>query len=299
MTTPARTTPALTIVVAVQHSAQNLPAILDALQPARHGDVEFIVCHGAADPAVARLVPERENLRTLAGAPGDLIPQMWRDGIRAATAELVALTTAHCIPAADWIDQLMRCDMAGRAGIGGVIEGHPASDAKGWAIHLLRYAAFSPPRQPGEVSEIAADNALYLRPAILRHGALLEIGFFEPSFHARFAAEGLGLALNPALRVAHLNRYGARQFMGQRWAHGKQYGLDRARTSGAGRRALLIALAPLIPLVYFAKLSGRILSQRTLRAHYPRALPWLLLFMLSWNAGEILGYFTSIFDATE
>jgi hypothetical protein len=175
-----------------------------------------------------------------------------------------------------------------------VVENDPASDGRGWAVYLLRYISFAPPQQARQVAEIAADNAVYRRGEILQHEDLLENGFWEPSFHARFRAEGLPLALDPALRVVHRNLYTARAFMGQRWKHGLEFGLARARASGPARRFLLAALSPLIPAVFFAKLCRRILGKQSTRGSFVRALPWLVLFMLSWNGGEILGYFINV-----
>ncbi len=286
---------ALTVVVAVQHARENLPDIFGALQPSRHRDVEFIVCHCEADSVISTLVPESENLRILRGAPGSLIPHLWRDGIRAARGEFVAVTTAHCVPAPDWLHVLSQSDLSACAGIGGVIKNDPTSDAKGWAVYLLRYMRYAPPQQAREVAEVAADNAVYRRQEIVRHDDLLQKkGFWEPSFHARFAADHLSLRLDPTLRVVHRNRYTVRQFMGQRWAHGREFGLARAQSADPLRRVFLAAFSPAIPFVYFGKLCKQILGKKGYRLYFLKAMPWFVLFMLSWNAGEIYGYFLSI-----
>ena len=291
MTSP----PLLSVVVALQHADENLPDILRLLAPARHPEAEFLICHAGNAPLAADPAMQGENVRVLEAPPESLIPHLWRDGIRAGQADKMAVTTAHCLPAADWVNRLLACDLSGCAGIGGMIENDPASDSKGWAIYLLRYSSFAPPQRARRVEEIAADNAVYRRDEILTCGNLLDAGFWEPSFHVRFRARGLHLELDPHLRVVHRNRYTVRQFMAQRWAHGRAFGSARVETERPAMRFLLVALSPLIPFVFFAKLCRHILSRPGNRQNFLRALPWLLLFMLSWNGGEIQVYIETIF----
>ena len=151
----------LSVVIAVQYAQKNLPEILDNLDPNGHQNVEFLFCYTDADPDTIELVGGYENSRVLLAPSGSLVPHLWRDGIQAAQAEKVALGTAHCIPTIDWIDQLLVTDMTSLPGVGGVLENAESSDAKGWAVYLLRYISFAPPQQKRPVNEIAADNAIY------------------------------------------------------------------------------------------------------------------------------------------
>ncbi len=284
----------LSVVVAVQMAQENLPEIMRHLACERHPDVEFLVCHADADPDVPRLLTDQGNVRVLQGSPGSLIPHLWRDGILAARNATVAVTTAHCIPDESWVACLLEADMRDVAGIGGVIRNHPDSDAKGWAIFLLRYISFAPPQAARPVEEIAADNAAYRREDILRHQDLLQDGFWEPSFHSRFRAAGQALVLDPRLRVVHRNRYGAWQFFGQRFAHGRQFGRARAAGLHWVKRMLLIALSPLLPLVFLRKIVRSARRQSQHRRQLRGALPWLLFFLLGWGLGEARGYVDSL-----
>ncbi len=284
----------LSVVIAVQLAQQNLPEIMRRLACERHPEVEFLVCHADTDPDVPRLLVNQGNIRVLPGLPGSLIPQLWRDGILAAQHASVAITTAHCIPDENWLQCLLQADLQGVAGIGGVFENQADSDAKGWAIFLLRYIAYAPPQAARRVEEIAADNALYRRADIVQHQDLLRQGFWEPSFHARFRAAGLTLALDPEMRVIHHNRYGARQFFGQRFAHGREFGLARAARLPWFKRIVLVILSPLLPLVFLRKIVIAARGQPQHRRQLRRAFPWLLFFLLGWGLGEARGYLESL-----
>lgn len=285
----------LSIVVAVQHAQQNVAEIVRAVAPSVHPQVELLFCHTPADPDLPELVGSQSEIRLISGPAGSLIPHLWRDGILAAKGERVATTTAHCIPTQDWVEALITADLK-NAAYGGIIENDSNADAKGRAIFLLRYSAFAPPEIKREVRELAADNALYRRSDLLRHKDLLQLGFWEPSFHSRFHVEGIRLILDPALRVIHRNRYSARELVAQRFAHGQEFGLARSRTQSVLRTLLLIFLAPCIFVVLINRIVSAARQKSELRKQLKGAWIWLAVFTLAWTVGETLGYASSIRD---
>jgi hypothetical protein len=286
--------PKLSVVVAVQHAQANLPEIVAALEPGAHPDVEFIFCHAAATPDARRSAIGDGNAAELYGGPDALIPHLWRDGIRAATGTWVATTTAHCIPASDWVARLKgHADDPGAA-IGGVLANDAAAASLAWAIYLLRYTAFAAPQPMGAVTEVAADNAMYRRSLLLEHQDLLADGFWEPAFHARLRAAGHDLRLDPALTVTHRNRYRAGEFFGQRLAHGRQFGLARAAAWSRARRAAMLLAAPLLPLAFLRKIVRAARRHPVCSRHVFPALGWLLVFLSAWGMGEAMGYWTAL-----
>lgn len=284
----------LSVVIAVQNAELNLPEILRNLRCADHPDVEFLVCHTDADPGVPRIAPDLPNVRVLRAGPGSLIPHMWRDGILAAEHAKVATTTAHCIPDREWVDRLQQAPLQDIVGLGGAIENAPDADTKGIAIFLLRYLAFAPPQNARRVQEIAADNAVYRRADVVAEKDLLRNGFWEPSFHARFREAGLSLAVDPQLRVLHRNRYRARQFLAQRFAHGREFGRARAIRLPWLKRVALAALSPLLPAVFLRKIVVAAWRSPSYRRPLAVAFPWLCLFLLGWGCGEARGYLESL-----
>lgn len=289
----------LSIVVGVQHAQKNLPDIVRALRPALHPGVEVIFCHTPADPDVPELVGNESQMRIVGCPEGSLIPHLWRDGILTARGERIGTTTAHCVPAAGWADALVGADLEMAAVLAGTIENDPAADAKGRAIFLQRYAAFAPPQQRHEVHEPAADNALYRRSDLMRHPDLLRRGFWEPSFHKKFRAEGSRFVLDPSLRVIHRNRYSAPQYMRQRLSHGREFGFTRASGRPFHHRLLLVLLSPGIFPLMLSRILRRALGKPGLRRQLATAWLWLPWFMLAWAAGEASGYLASLVPRKE
>jgi hypothetical protein len=278
----------------VQHAQANIPEITHALRPTAHPEVEFIFCYTGTEADVATLIGNEGNVRTVLSPEGSLIPHLWRDGIMAARGERICTTTAHCVPPPDWVDALLAADLGQTVALGGTIENDSNSDAIGRAIFLQRYATFSPPQPKHEVYDLAADNALYRRSNLLRHQDLLRRGFWEPSFHNRFRAEGLRMAIDPSLRVIHQNRYTAREYMRQRLAHGREFGLTRAMAYGRPGRLLLLLLAPAVFPLMLSRILWRALRKPVLRKQLSSAWFWLPAFVLAWVAGEADGYQASL-----
>lgn len=297
MTHPARsTTPALalSVIIGVQQAQENLPDILSAIGPNASADTEVLLCHAENDPVDPGFAAT-PGVRIIACKNGALIPELWRDGILLARAGKVAILSAHCIPDPDWAHRARRLDLGRCVAYGGLIRNGDISDPTGTAIHLLRYARFSEISAARPTSDIAADNSVYDRGAILDCTDLLPLGFWEPSYHDQFKARGLKLGLTPALRVTHTNRYTIRAFMKQRRLHGRAFGRARGRAAPAWRRWLMLMLAPAAYPIHAVKLTLHILRTPVLRPGFWRAAPRFYLFMASWTLGEALGYWDAAF----
>lgn len=287
--------PELSIVLAVEHAQQNIPAILEKIDLNHHPAVELLICYTDADANVPALAGNHNNIRLLHNRVGGRIPHLWRDGIRAALSDRVAVTTAHCIPAADWIDHLLTLKLPEKiVGAGGVIENRPDASPRDWAIFFIRYINYAPPKLRTSTHDIAADNALYVRQGIMEHDDLLESGFWEPSFHAQFKNAGRALQIEPELCVFHHNAYTGSQFFLQRFVHGKAFGSARAGSQSIVKRLLLIMLSPVLPIIFLRKIIKSVLQNGRYTRHLIPALPWLFLFLAGWGSGEALGYLISL-----
>jgi hypothetical protein len=279
--------PKLSIVVAVKDGTSNLPALLGASKE-RDGNTEVILC--CAGPATCN-----EDVAQLFFPAETLVPALWSEGILRARGSRVALTTAQFVPACDWLERLQAADLRRWVGVGGAIDNDPAASARNWAIFFLRYSAFAPPLPAGETDEIAADNAVYDRAAILEHADLLREGFWEPSFHRRFRNAGKKLALDPDLVVVHHGTVSAQNFARQRYLHGRAYGIERAERAGFTRNLLLLLSSPLVPALLLGRIFIRIARRPRYRGRLLVAMPWLVRFTFAWAIGEACGYASTLF----
>ena len=273
----------------------NIDEIEARLTRERFPQVQFCMVFAGAAVEQEKLA---DGWEVIVAQPDALVPELWRDGIKRARAEKVALTTTQCIPSPTWVAELLATDLSTYAGIGGAIDLDQRCNAVESAIYFLRYSNYAPSRSKGVVNDIAADNAVYRVADILKHADLLETGFWEPSFHRRYAALGERLKFDPALTIAYRGRERAGEFVRARLSHGREYGASRAATASPMRKLGLILASPAIPLVILGRVVCRTLGRPRMIPRLLVATPALVLFLLAWSAGEARGYLDALQKTT-
>jgi len=281
--------PKLSVVIAVKDGRSNIPAILDARRRAPRDSEIVLSCAGPVPD-----VPADVRVVALCLPADTLIPALWSEGIRKARGDRIALTTAEFVPDPRWLERAQAANLDEWVGVGGAIDNDPEASARNWAIFFLRYSAFAPPLSPGETGEIAADNAVYDRAAIMEHPDLLAEGFWEPSFHRRFRAAGRKLMLDPALVVVHHGTVSTQSFARQRYLHGRAYGIERGARGSMVRNLLLLVASPMVTPLVLARIVSRIARRPAYRGKLLPAFPWLVRFSLAWAAGEAGGYVSAL-----
>jgi hypothetical protein len=279
----------VSVVIATGPEREGLTECLQALAPQREEGTEVFVVTDREYPAD---VLARFPWVTWAKADAsDLVPQRWARGFDLARNDVVALTTAQFTPAASWLavvrESHRRLDCPA---IGGPIDPPETGGAVGWATYFLRYSGYLACRDEGQVADLAGDNASYKREAVAGLNGALRDGFWEQELHRQLRGSGQTLRWVPAMRVRQRGDVAFLAFMRQRFRHGLRFGRTRMAERGWPMRLPAIVLSPLIPLIFSAKISGRVLRNGEHLVPFVRCLPVLLAFLLAWSAGEACGY---------
>jgi len=287
-------TPEISIVVATKSGGDTLAECLQQLdRQAATRRVEIIVVDGSRD-GVPGLRRDGSTHTVVTAAPESLVPQLWSLGIERASAPIVALTIGQCVPHGGWIEAILETaeQRATTAGFGGSVDPPRDGRWRDWALYFSRYSAYMPPVGNVLTDEIAGDNAAY-RMAALRQCDQVPAGFWENLVHHQLRALGWTLSLAPAMRVTLGRSPGAWLFCRERYRHGRYFGSTRPGRSLV-TRAMRLATAPLLAPFLIARIGARVASHRRDWLYkYVMALPWLVLFVGSWSAGEAAGYLDS------
>ena len=283
--------PKISVVVASHNAGATIEECLAALIDQRPEDgVEIMVVDNSSD-GTNRIIKRRfPDIKLVTMPPSALIPELWGAGIRQSAADIVAITTAHFVPDKDWLSQILKAHEAPVPAIGGAIENDKSARVVDWAIYFCRYSPYMLPFKEDFVAEIAGDNASYKREYIDRFQHVWRSGFWEPAVHAELKKAGFQLLLAPSIVIHHKRSFDFWRFMKQRFQHGMQFGGERASRFSIPKRTLHIVLSPAIPLMFLARITRQILSKQRHLGKLLVAFPILVLFLLAWTFGELIGY---------
>jgi hypothetical protein len=255
-----------------------------------HGEV--LVVDSSRDGTADEIAACFPQVRVLRRAPGRLAPELWRDGLEATDAPLVALSTTRMIPASGWRQAMLETlEATGAAVVGGPIEppGPSDRDHVTMAVYLLRYINYLPPLIDAKRIEPPGDNAVYVRDRLDGLESLWEGGFWEVEIHRALRARGEALVMARDGAVVHSGEGRFFSLLEQRYAHARHYGANRARRFGTADRLVRIALSPLVPSVLLGRIVAALPARgQSLRRWMP-ALPCLLPLLAAWTLGEARG----------
>ncbi|HET6566719.1 MAG TPA: glycosyltransferase [Rhodothermales bacterium] len=294
MEIPRPHSPTLSVVVGSNNARTTIASCLETL--VRQCDAagsQLIVVDNSEDGTDVLIRERFPQVRLIRSLERKYIPELWAIGMEQAEGAVVAITTAHCIPAEDWVAQILQAHASDpAAGIGGAIESDDAAETTDWAIYFCRYYRFMQPLLPASVHDIAGDNASYKRWALERYRAAWEEGFWEPDVHREILNDGGELRLAPQIVVRHKRSFSASGFLHNRFQHGRQFGQSKASRMGTGHRIAEALKSPLVPAVLLSRVVRTVLAKRRHLKPLARALPLIALFYTTWAAGEATGYLT-------
>ena len=249
---------------------------------------------GSVEACLAALAGQLDGVEVIVHErPGALVPELWRDGIDAATGAAVALTISPMRPAPDWVERLrerLREDEV----VAGAIEPGEGLRVRDWAEYFCRYAPDMRPFARRENPSIPGDNCAYRRHLLDRTRALYRDGFWEPEVNRALRAEGVRLWHDPDVVVYQGRSAGFTAFVRQRLVHGRAYGRQRGARLGTARNAAGVVLAGIVPLVLIARTAREVFARRRLRLRLVLALPVLAAFDAAWAAGEAIGHLDAL-----
>jgi hypothetical protein len=213
------------------------------------------------------------------------------EGVRAASAPVVALVEDHAFPAPGWAEALIERHRESWAAVGPLMSNANPRSTTSWANLLIEYAPWLEPSAGGEREHLPGHNGSYKREVLLEYGDRLEAMLdAESVLHWDLRARGHRLYLEPKARTFHENFTARWPSLTLRFNGGRLFAASRARGWPLWRRALFAVASPLIPPVRCARIARELCRPGRPRRILPRVLPSLLVGLAFDGAGELTGY---------
>jgi glycosyltransferase involved in cell wall biosynthesis len=287
----AANVPAISVVVGAKNAEATIRDCLDSLcAQAKVERAEIIVVDGSGDGTAELVAAYEAQIKLIRCGPEALIPQLWKAGMEAANAPIVAFTIGQCIPTSDWLSQIGKALAGPAAAVGGPLYGPEGKGGRDWGLYFSRYSRFLPPGTAGPIDDIAGDNAAYKRVALETCRQEWVYGFWENLVNASLVADGMALRWEPGMIVSFGRAEKVGDIVRVRFRHGQHYASTRIGNTLV-KRGLRMAAAPLLVPVLLGRIYGRVKQERPdWIGNFWRSLPVILIILAAWSAGEMSGY---------
>jgi hypothetical protein len=294
------TAPDLSVVVPSVNGWGDLEGCLAALTAQSNGARLEILVADRVGPAVRDRVRERfPSVRLLEAPARTSIPRLRALAFEAARAPVVGVIEDHVLVPPDWAERMLAAHREGAEAVGGAVTNAADGRFVDVAAFLCEYSHCLVPPPAGPASWLTGNNVTYRRELLERFRPVIAREAWENALHDALRAGGVPLISRPDIVVGHKKHFTVTEYAGQRFLYSRSYAGARVRGAGPLRRAAYGVAAFLLPPLLLRRIVGNIRRAGRPAGERWRALPLLLFWVLTWTAGEVVGYWFGAGNALE
>lgn len=286
--------PQLSIIVASYNSRKTIESCLESLKNQKtYKRFEIIVVDSSSDGTAALIKKRFPDVRLYQFPERKFCGDARNFGLSVAKAETIAFIDADCRAAPNWVGQILRAHQSPLLAIGGVIANGNPKSIVGWAAYFCEFSQWMPGFSHRNIADIAGANMSYKRKAFEEYGLFIKGTYSsDTEFHWRLGKNGHGLQLVPSIAVFHHNIDQFQALLRHEFEHGRSFATVRINSQDFSefKRGIYIIFSFLIPLWLFFKIGLRNLINRIYLFHFLKVLPLLILGLIFWSLGELVGY---------
>jgi hypothetical protein len=280
----------LDVIVPSVNSYDDLTLCLAALAAQEGVTVRTIVVDRLGEELRAAVRRDYPAVTLVPVRPDMAIPEMRALGIAETQAPAVGVIEDHVIVPRDWARRMLDALAEGHDVVGGSIENAATERHVDWAAFLCEYSASLPPLPSGPSQGVPGNNVVYRRDVLMRYQDVLAQHKWENVLHDAMRADGVELIMRPDIVVGHKMHYTVWLYLSQRFLYSRSFAGGRVEGAPLSRRLAMGLAAFALPPLMMWRTVKRIISKRKHLGHLLRSIPLLSLFVTSWGAGEVVGY---------
>ena len=282
--------PRLSVVIVAWTGTSELRSCLDSLgSQLDPGHDEVVVARNFARAGDSPLQVGDTRLTDIE-LIGETVPELRAAGLAVASGELIAFVEDHCRCDPAWRTAIIDGHVNPVAGVGGPVDlalgGHPID----WAVYFYDYARFMPPMASGVTRSLSGANMSWKRSFLTELAPQLGDGVLEPVLEEECSRSGLGMYLAGDAIVTHAREARPWPALRLAFALARGYAAKRVADTGTALRVVRMAMAVALPVLFLGRIVAAALRSGR---HIPKlvmALPWLVVLLVFWSAGEGVGY---------
>lgn len=282
--------PELSVVVPSVNGWDDLAVCMAALEAEREDvALEVLVPERCGDRVRERLAERFPWAIVLPVLPAATIPEMRALAFDTAVSRSIAVIEDHIVVPRGWARDLLLARQTAQV-VGGAVSNAATDSVIDWAAFLCEYSQLLPPLLAGPSRWLAGNNTVYDQALLERHRAATHAGKWENHLHDVLRDDGVTLICRPDIVVGHRKHYTFGEYLAQRFWFARSYAGTRIRPDDGLRRTAFGIGALALPPVLFWRTVSRAMRKHVDRGLLWRAMPLIAVFVCSWGAGEVVGY---------
>ena len=275
-------------------SVNGLPFIGDSLeslgQQSCRDEIEVILVDRCGD-SVRNYIGQRYPwVKLIKASPETTIPKLRALAFRETSGDIVAVLEDHCIVESDWARCMIEAHRSEYSVIGGSIENTACEKLIDWASFFCEYSQATKPLPEGEVNILPGNNVSYKKWVLERFHKVIEAGVWDFTLHEHIKNAGITLYSMPSITVYHKMSASLVWFISQKYHLARSFAGMRFTNSSGFQRALYGAGSVLLPVILARRIVTCVWKKGKHRRELFLSLPFLVLLLVSWGIGELIGY---------
>lgn len=285
----------VSVIIPSYNSSATIEKCLRSLQNQKtEASFEVIVVDSSTD-GTAEIVAQQFPFVSLYAFSQRKYPGAARNvGVWQAQGDILAFTDADCIIASDWIAQIIQAhEGTSHPIIGGALDNGNPESYIGWAYYFCKFTQWLPQCSAGEMTECPTGCLSIKKWAFEQYGPFPEKGYCsDTDFNMKVVKAGYQPLFVPAIKVSHINISHLKRFLTHQPRHGKAFAQLRVKAEefSPARRLLYALGSPLLPFLLWFRAAKRIFRAKSYARQFIFSTPLILLGLLLWSIGELLGY---------
>ncbi len=297
------TSPDFSILIGMV-STEDERRILEALDMLRqqqgHHTYEVIIGDRRNDDVSAVIRESYSEVKLLPAASGTTLPVLRTSALEQASGKYIIVTEDHCVPSIDWLSSIFQAfkNLSDETvAVGGCIENGVCDRSFDWATFFCEYSSFLQPVYEGFGNNLPGMNIAYKKEVFVDvDREILTSGFWETTLHPQLVKQGFKLFSTNKIKLVHSKKFTLGLFMRQRFIYSRYYAGLRYKSSQYFHRFFAFCATVFLPPLLLYRMSRQIFVKERFRMKLFSASPYLVLFIITWAAGEMWGY---MFGANE
>ncbi|MCP4609846.1 MAG: glycosyltransferase [Planctomycetes bacterium] len=275
-------------------SVNGLPYIGDSLESLEQqycrDEIEIILVDRCGDSVRDFVGQKYPSVKIIKASQETTIPILRALAFRETSGEIIAVLEDHCIVEPDWARSMIEAHQSEYSVIGGSIENAACGKIVDWAAFFCDYSQAIKPLPEGEANILPGNNVSYKRWVIERFRDVIEAGVWDHTLHEHIKDAGIYLYSIPSITVYHKMSARLGWFISQRYHLARSFAGMRFTNVSWFQRALYGAGSVLLPLILAKRIVTSVWKKGRYRRELFLSLPFLVLLLISWGIGELLGY---------